>query len=116
MYQESDKKFVESWMEHSYKRLKLTRIVDLIIPGTHNSNTFTFTSKILNPLVKNQKWSIEQQLKEGIRYFDMRYGYNNKIFIDKHGLYSGYQDFIDHFQVIADFLNFHPYEFLIIKI
>jgi len=46
-------------MEHSYKRLKLTRIVDLIIPGTHNSNTFTFTSKILNPLVKNQKWSIE---------------------------------------------------------
>ena len=46
-------------MEYSYEEIKNIRLVDLKIPGTHNSNTYTFQS-MLNSMSKNQKWNITE--------------------------------------------------------
>lgn len=46
MYQELDKQFVERWMEYSLDKIKDIRLVDLVIPQTHNSNTYTFDSTL----------------------------------------------------------------------
>lgn len=84
MYSQLDKKFVERWMEYSVERLKDVRLVDLKIPMTHNSNTCSFDS-MLNSVGKNQIWTVEEQLKNGIRGLDMRYGISGDKFVDKHG-------------------------------
>jgi len=33
---------MQNWMEKSFDEIKSTRLIDLVIPGTHNSNTSTF--------------------------------------------------------------------------
>lgn len=45
----------------------------------------------------------------------MRYGMEGETFVDKHGAIEG-GDFMNNFQSISDFLNFHPYEFIVVKI
>lgn len=100
-------------MEYSMDQIGDIRLVDLKIPGTHNSNTFSFKS-MLNSIGKNQKWNISTQLNNGIRALDLRYGYDKK-FIDKHGPIKG-ETFFDKFREVNDFLHFHKNEFIIIKI
>lgn len=110
-----DRKFLEHWMYYSYPRIKDTPLVTLAIPGTHNSNTYTFNS-FINPIVKNQKWTVLEQLRAGVRYLDMRYGHNGSIFIDKHGPCNGTHNFLNHFKDVKEFLKFSPLELVIIKI
>lgn len=64
------------------------RLVDLIIPATHNSNTYTFSHR-LNFIATNQIWNIQTQLEMGIRSLDLRYGIKMGNFIDKHGIING---------------------------
>lgn len=39
-------------MEYSFDKIKDKKLTEIIIPGTHNSNTYTFDS-YLNWIVKN---------------------------------------------------------------
>lgn len=102
-FRSEDEEFLKDWMRLSQDRLNSTRLVDLVIPGTHNSNTFTFKT-LISPFVRNQKLSIREQLLYGVRYLDLRYGYSKGQFVDKHGVYSGTKSFIKHFETVKTFL------------
>ena len=41
MYKNLDKKFTENWMYLSKEHIQDVRLVDLKIPGSHNSNTYS---------------------------------------------------------------------------
>lgn len=63
---------------------KDVRLKDLIIPGTHDSNTTILNSKLLVPFSQCQKLNIFEQLSFGVRYLDLRYCMNTSKFLKKH--------------------------------
>ena len=64
--------FFSDWISKLPDNLKLSQ---LTIPGTHNSCSFQGT-----PFAITQSYSLELQLKAGLRYFDLRLRpINNKL-------------------------------------
>ena len=112
-----NRKFLQDWMHLLEDSISEKRLVDLISPGSHNSNSYTINSGIKNKFVKNQKIDIKAQLELGIRLLDLRYGMdvNKKKLVDQHGSEKG-DPYIYNFIQIKDFLEDHPKEFLIITI
>ena len=53
----------------------------------------------------------------GIRFLDLRYGIDTSknYIVDKHGPISG-KNYFANFEAVKKFLDFHPHEFIIIKI
>jgi len=81
-------------------------IPDLIISGTHDSGTFGYDG-LLGGQVKCQDLNFSDQLKKGVRCFDLRLSENMNIF---HGTFycnTGLGSFLD---TCLDFLNSHPRE------
>ena len=112
-----NKKFLQDWMYLLGENISETRLVDLISPGSHNSNSYTINSGIKNKFVRNQHINIKEQLDLGIRLLDLRYGIhlNNKVLVDQHGPEKG-DIYIYNFIQVKDFLEKHPKEFIIISI
>ena len=72
--QESNQHF-SSWMSKVSPQTLLRR---LIIPGSHNCNSYDLNKPILTiPFHKCQVIPVKQQLQMGIRYLDIRYGSNS---------------------------------------
>ncbi|KAL1258706.1 hypothetical protein QQF64_009283 [Cirrhinus molitorella] len=65
---------------------------DITIPGTHGG-----------PSVECQSWSLEDQLKAGIRYFDLTVS-GDKLKV-VYGLFSQHTTFFEVFNIIKDFLS-----------
>lgn len=114
MYLSSDQEFMCRWMELLYPQISSKRLSDILIPGTHNSNTYTVKG-LLKPFARNQKFDIYTQLSLGIRFLDLRYGIRNQVFIDQHGIVEG-SDFMSHLDQIVQFLAEHRKEFILIKV
>ena len=108
---------MSNWMEDLWTTIKDTDIRQIKIPGTHDSGAFS----ILNTTgVQDQELDIKGQLNAGVRFLDIR--------ITKSIWYNGYtmfhetypmddsQDFLKAMNQVADFVNTHPYEFVIVKL
>lgn len=66
--------YLSYWMS---KISDQTLLRNLIIPGSHNTNSHDLYKPKLNiPFTQCQVLSISDQLKLGIRYLDIRYGAN----------------------------------------
>ncbi|KAI8898359.1 PLC-like phosphodiesterase [Globomyces pollinis-pini] len=111
----------ENWMSnHSNNKL-----ADLIIPGTHNSAAY----KISNHLICSKLWwigklgkrfvltqtlTITEQLKLGIRAFDLRISLlNNKPYVSHTCRLSSLKSIL--LQILA-YLNDHPTEVILIRV
>ncbi|XP_008196716.1 PI-PLC X domain-containing protein 3 isoform X2 [Tribolium castaneum] len=128
---------LEYWMTSLPQKLRTTPIINLAIPGSHDSMTYGITKdsevspdaepilqqlKFLGPILttfmerwsKTQAASATQQLKLGIRYFDLRIATkpNEDKFYFVHGLYSGEVGGI--LDEIKAFLDTHPFEVVIL--
>mmetsp|Transcript_102475 Transcript_102475/g.235112 ORF Transcript_102475/g.235112 Transcript_102475/m.235112 type:complete len:383 (-) Transcript_102475:126-1274(-) len=88
-----------------------TKVVDLFLPGTHDS-----VARIGGDYVECQSWTITDQLRSGIRCFDLRFRMVDDAFCGHHGKF--YQDIT--FGGVADqfeeFLNRHPSEAIFVTI
>ena len=103
---------VSSWMENLPNEKQLSPLKDLVIPGSHDSGTFSLDKnmeigpdepnlirkfgKLVKPVVYNwsvtQSMTIYEQLRSGIRYLDLRVAYrtadkNSEIRV-LHGLFG----------------------------
>ncbi|HEU4556726.1 MAG TPA: hypothetical protein VFS20_02715 [Longimicrobium sp.] len=66
---------LDRWMEDLYvfdPKFPSKRLRDLVIPGTHDSGCYSFPFNPLTPFISTQDKDIGAQLREGIRYFDLR--------------------------------------------
>ncbi|MCU4116984.1 hypothetical protein N8G13_00710 [Mycoplasma zalophi] len=100
------------------KELPDTRpLSSLSLPGTHDSTMYngygflyTFGGSLL---ATTQHFNFEDQLKIGIRAFDLRMQNDGRLV---HGVIPSYQTLDDAFRFYADFLKKHPTEFLVVRI
>lgn len=124
-----------AWMSRAIHALGDKRLNQIAIPGTHNSCTYSFTrasrysvdqpglvkwrppwpvSYFIAQWSKTQARSIAQQLKDGIRYFDIRVGHQNKEFYSCHGMVG---DLIpDILREVMDFSKRFPREVIILDL
>lgn len=126
---------LENWMQNLSKKLKQIPIINLAIPGSHDSMTYGVSNKdsgpapdaekeiipiyhvlpcIVRKWARTQEITVFQQLKNGIRFLDLRVAkreyHGNYYFV--HGLYC---DKVQRpFQELRQFLIDHPCEFVIL--
>jgi hypothetical protein len=62
----------EHWMSDNWNFIKDKKLADIVIPGTHDSGTYQLGWGSGINSAKTQNVSIGEQLKDGIRYLDMR--------------------------------------------
>ncbi|CAH1183234.1 unnamed protein product [Phaedon cochleariae] len=67
-----------TWMSDNSVSLGNLRLGSILIPGTHNSGSYSGIVSFLENYILNQDRSIWTQLVSGIRYLDFRIGYYEK--------------------------------------
>ncbi|KAL5604158.1 hypothetical protein BROUX41_002143 [Berkeleyomyces rouxiae] len=87
-------------------------VSSLSIPGTHN----TMTSVIPDLLFQCQNTDIEQQLKAGIRYFDLTLGISDRVLYAYHAGFNTHLTLADTMGIAARFLDQNPSEALIVRV
>ena len=90
-------------------------VKDLSIPGTHNSCSSKFkepNNKVVKYRMIDQSWPIKDQLKAGIRYFDLRPGKDYMIY---HSIYSTIYSLNQTLEEMVNFLKKYPSEFLFVR-
>lgn len=125
---------LENWMSRLPECLLNYPLIYLAIPGSHDSMTYSITHKskiapdaepairrihrilpcIVSRWAKTQQLDPTDQLKAGIRYFDLRIGKNSKTkqFYFVHGVYC--EEITRPLRLIRHFLETHPKEFVIL--
>lgn len=100
----------DSWMEQIYTSRPNTALKDIMIPGTHDSGTYAGFSDISTTQTK----SVFDQLKDGIRYLDLRVGSNNNII---HGIEKGPLGSLTKvLEQIKSFADAHPKEVIFVDL
>ena len=99
-----------------------TKLNEMTIPGTHNSAAYKYAEGshflCLRPakmFVLCQDWTIETQLNNGIRFFDVRLVANGGYLYMFHGQCSLNMLFDEFLDTVANFLNDHPTEAVLVK-
>ena len=91
------------------------------IPGTHNSATnqkWSTCNTVLEYCCQCQKWTIMEQLDEGIRFLDLRPAYDkkyNEIYLWHGDIDLGWLTLDDVLRIVSWFLNLYPKETVIIS-
>ena len=62
----------EHWMADNWEFIKDKKLAEIVIPGTHDSGTYQLGWGNGINIAKTQNVSIGEQLKDGIRYLDLR--------------------------------------------
>jgi len=88
-----------------------TLLSSLTIPGTHDSAAYDSPW----PFVATQDLSILDQLRAGIRYFDLRMGLRNDILEMVHGPALLGRTLQSTLQILYDYLEEHPSEALLVQ-
>lgn len=88
------------------------KISEMAIPGTHDSATFKMRSNI----VATQCLSFDQQLKYGIRYFDIRIRHFHNDFALHHGMVYLHLNFADFLRSVNNFLVANPTEVVLFRL
>ncbi len=107
-----------NWMNYLNENISLK---DLTIPGTHNSTAiygFTFHKIKINkiPFAITQSWNLENQLKGGIRFFDLRLRVINNTLRAQHGPINQIITFDKIIEIFYEFLLSNPSEFILMSI
>ena len=90
-----------------------TAIKNIDIPGSHDTLARIGLADLSGQC---QYLSVEEQLKAGIRYLDLRFELNGEQFKGVHGIVDQRITFDEVNQSIGQFLKEHPSEFLIVSI
>lgn len=114
----------EGWVSELYAALPKTRLVDLILPGTHDSGSYGITASsspapgapavyaeiadIASAWSKTQDQTLEQQLQGGVRYLDLRVALFEERLVLVHGLVSC--DLDEALAGVDRFASKHPRE------
>ncbi|PXF42967.1 1-phosphatidylinositol phosphodiesterase [Gracilariopsis chorda] len=99
---------VEDWMIDLPSSKSIAHVS---IPGTHDSG-----ARFGGVGCETQSWTIEKQLKAGIRFFDIRCRIAGTVFSIHHGPCFQEMFFGDVLIDVQDFLYAHPNEFVIMNI
>ncbi|XP_028647444.1 1-phosphatidylinositol phosphodiesterase [Erpetoichthys calabaricus] len=99
---------IPDWMAEISDNVFLS---DLSIPGTHNTMSFYGGN-----LVQCQTWPIDQQLKGGIRFLDIRVRNANNNLTIHHGPIYQRADFSKVIRETMKFLNEHPRETILMRV
>jgi len=94
----------EGWVAKLYAEHSKTRVVDLVLPGTHDSGSYAITASsppapgepeayskvgdIASAWSKTQDRTLEEQLRGGVRYLDLRVAHFEDRLVLVHGLVS----------------------------
>lgn len=107
----------ESWMSKVDGSLHLDKIT---IPGTHDSGADKHTSKlhVYDPKydIICQDFDINNQLRLGVRWLDIRLRYNDGELQVHHSKYYLHKTFEDVIVICKTFLNNHPSETIVLMI
>ena len=109
------KKYFSQWMKEIPDNIKIS---ELTIPGTHDSCTYQIKGigKLISYAARTQSWNLEEQMKAGLRYFDIRLrSYNNTLHCF-HGPIDLIQTFDSILKTASDFINKNKTETLIMQI
>lgn len=90
-------------------------IENLSIPGTHNSGTSTINTFIISAFAKCQERRISEQVRDGIRFLDIRINNDSELKIG-HGVANAEINFGNVLSDCVDFLKENPTEFLLMLI
>ncbi|MEE3928616.1 hypothetical protein V2E24_03445 [Mycoplasmopsis ciconiae] len=104
---------MNDWLKYVDDRKKLS---ELTLPGTHDSGMFAvgFWQKITEAWSKTQSKNWDNQLKQGIRFFDIRI--NHELFINHGGIWPGTKDTLKtYLEKMVQFLDKYPSEFIIFR-
>ena len=104
------KKDVMPWMSYIHDD---TKISDISIPGTHDSGA---THSIFDVSGKCQDLSIKQQLRVGVRFFDLRLQLVNDEFKIVHSFVKQNLSFKKVMKDLSNFINENNSEFIIISL
>ena len=104
------KKDVMPWMSYIHDD---TKISDISIPGTHDSGA---THSIFDVSGKCQDLSIKQQLRVGVRFFDLRLQLVNDEFKIVHSFVKQNLSFKKVLKDLSNFINENNSEFIIISL
>jgi len=85
----------------------------LTIPGTHDSGALYSIADVAG---KCQSLSIAEQLKAGVRFFDIRLQLRGEKLAVVHSFVDQMTDFADVLDDMTNFLRDHPTEFLLVSI
>ena len=97
--------YMENWMKYISDDALIT---DIAIPGSHDSGCID-----MNYLAQTQDLTFAEQLKRGVRYFDIRVNKTADGLRIYHGPVNGVS-YLSVLEDIADFVKTHPDEFLIL--
>lgn len=92
-----------------------TELADISIPGTHDSGTKSYYS-VIKGLGRCQNMSIGQQLKDGIRYLDIRLTLDGFDLVVAHGPVKLNLKFLQVLNACKAFLEHHPDETIIMLV
>ena len=109
------KKYFQNWMKEIPDNIKIS---ELTIPGTHDSCTYQIKGLgiLVSFAAKTQSWNLEEQMKAGLRYFDIRLrSYNNTLHCF-HGPIDLGQTFDSILKTSSSFINANKSEGLIMQI
>lgn len=116
-YSESSKpkKYFEHWMKEIPDDIILS---ELTIPGTHDSCTYQIKGlgNIVSYAAKTQSWNLEEQMKAGLRYFDLRLRSFNNTLHCFHGPIDLIQTFDCILKTVSNFLNKNKTEVIIMQV
>ena len=98
------------WMEDLDDTLPLSA---LTIPGTHDSGALYSIADVAG---KCQSLSVSEQLRAGVRFFDIRLQLRGDKLAVVHSFVDQMTDFADVLDDMTDFLRDHPTEFLLVSI
>lgn len=99
--------FNPNWMSNLSNR----KISEITIPGTHDS-----CCRDTNEVAETQMWHIEDEIKAGIRYLDIRCRHYHDVFCIHHGLIYCKINFGEILKIIKKFFAENPKEFIIMRI
>ncbi len=99
------------WMKEIDDNLLLS---DFCIPGTHDSGS-VLTGGI-HSIAQNQKLTIDNQLKIGCRFFDIRLGETKGVLTVYHGFVNIFTKFTDIMELFRNYLSNHPSETILLCI
>ncbi|QCR36734.1 phospholipase [Nissabacter sp. SGAir0207] len=88
-----------------------TPLGELAIPGTHDSG-----SRYGGASVANQVMTIDQQLRAGIRFLDIRVRHIDDSFAIHHGFVYQKMNFNDVMKQVTQFLSAHPTEIVFMRL
>ncbi|KAK8811517.1 hypothetical protein WA158_003251 [Blastocystis sp. Blastoise] len=130
----------ESWMYDNYNKIQNKTILDIVLPGTHDSGAYELTStwapggfgneddnyyislcerfhfnlpKLMKPWAICHSGSIYEQLTYGIRAFDIRAMWDGEWYIH-HDFRGNYLTVV--FEDVKRFLDIHPKEIVLLDV